>query len=256
MSDDTPLDALQRAMEAAPDDEVARRSYFARLLAQELVLLLDAPPGRTVSPRLVEIDGQMLALAFDGEARLAAFAGAADYAALSGRDLAALLAGHGLGLGLNLGGEGAPLHLAAQDVAWLAEQGVDAQPDSGRIAEIMPPRPLTAELLAVLDARLATLAGLAEAAYLVGARMADGQAVLLLVVTGAAPSARARIAGSIAEALRVAAMERPLDVVFAGPGDPLLLPALRHGIRIDLPGPEAPEPVAPGSDPSKPPRLH
>lgn len=252
----TPLDALHAAMVADPDNETPRRAYFARLLASDLVLALDGPAADTAAPRLLEVEGHRVALAFDSEARFAEIGGAPDYLAMTGRELAAILAGAGLGLGLNLASDGAALHLAPDDVNWLAQQGGDAREEAAKITSVGPPVSAPQDLLSTLDARLATLTGLAEAAFLVTIEREDGASSLVLICAGTPPPLRAQVAGNIAEALRVGGFELGLDVAFADPGDPLLPPAHRHGLRFDVPRPEAAAPSAPGSNPDKPPRLH
>ena len=250
----TPLDQDHARMMSAPEDETLRRAYFARLAATDLLLLLDDPAKETIRPRTVTVEGEEVALAFDTALRLASFGGqSSDFVSLPGRDLAAMLAGASLGLGLNLGGEGAAMHLSSADLGWIAEQVPPLETDDVATARIGPPARASETLLQTLDARLATMGGLARAAHLVSVEEGEGAARLLLVVEGTPPPFRAQVAGHVAEALRIAAIDLPLDVSFGEPGAPILLAAIRHGFRFDLPTPDRPK--APGSDPDKPPRL-
>lgn len=251
----TPLDQDHARMMAAPEDEGPRRAYFARFAASDLLLLLEGPASETIHPRTVSVEGEEVALAFDTALRLASFdARSSDFVSLPGRDLAAMLAGAGLGLGLNLGGEGAAMHLSASDLAWIAEQVPAMEASDIASARIGPPKGASEALLGALDARLATMAGLATAAHLVTVEEGEGAQRLLLVFEGTPPPFRAQVAGHVAEALKIAAIDTALDVSFGEPGAPILLAAVRHGLRFDLPMPE--QPAAPGSDPEKPPRLH
>ena len=253
---DTPLDHLHQDM-LKQDSEDSRRRYFSRFLATQILLALEKPAGETISPKTLEVEGDILALAFDSEARLAGFADTEHYVSMSGRDLAGLLKAGELGLGLNLAGEGYPLHLSPQDVVWLTEQSAqEADQVEDRVTELGPPGDLSDGLLDALDQRLASMKGLATSAFLVRVQRDKSDARLLLLLTGALPAMRGQIAGHIAEALAIRNVQEALDVGFADPGDPLLMAAVRHGLRIDLPQLEASAPKPPGSDPDTPPRLH
>ena len=209
-----------------------------------------------VDLKTLEVEERTLALAFDSEVRLAEFVeGAADTLTLTGSDLADLLAGTGLGLGVNLGPSGAPMELTPDNLDWILEEAPPEVGEAeGAIDAVHRPDNVPPGLLEALDARLATLPGQAEAAYLVAAK---GEEVdtLLLVITGAHPAKRSAVAGQIAEGLRFSDVDSPLDITFADPGDPLLLAVARHGIRFDVPK-DGGSQMPPGSDPDKPPRLH
>ena len=70
------------------------------------------------------------------------------------------------------------------------------------------------------------------------------------------PGAERALAGAVREALVFSGVEAgAIDVTFVEASDPLAAALARHGLRFDLPQPEAPERVPPGSDPDAPPKL-
>lgn len=262
----TPLDHAHAAMDAAPEDDTARLRFFERLADGELILLLAREAdGDRIEPETFDVDGQSFVVAFDSEARLATFVGApAPYAALSGRIAARMLATQGLGLALNP--EVAPSSMLLEPAAltWLDETLGHApdQVEAG-IRDIRSPSGLPEALLTALGSKLATAAGLAEVAYLVGVTFANGGKGHMLGIVNAAPGAEAALAKAINEALTFSGIEAgTLDVAFFAGSDPLADPASgplsRHGLRFDVPSPpKAPThtPTMPGSDPAKPPKL-
>lgn len=258
----TALDTAHSEMQAAgEDDAAARLRWFDRLAASELFLLLEAEAqGDRVRPRVFEVEGGAFVCVFDREERLAGFAGeAAPYAALSGRALAGMLAGQGLGLAVNLG-TGAEMLLDAEALAWLSDL-LARRPDAVEEVpqEIAAPGGLPDTLISALDARLATAAGLAKTAVLVGVRYAGGGRGHLLAFLGAVPGAEPSLAQLVGEALSFSGLEAgTLDVGFFRTDAPVAERLLRVGLRFDLPVPDAPEAVgrsAPGTDPDRPPRL-
>ena len=109
-------------MEAAPEDDAARRRFWGALIEAELFVMLatEAAEGQ-ITPAQVEVEGLHFVLAFDREERLAAFAGGVvPYAALSGRRLAGMLAGCGLGVALNPDVAPSAMLVGAEAVEWLA----------------------------------------------------------------------------------------------------------------------------------------
>ncbi len=256
----TPLDQAHARMEASPDDDTARLVFYDRLASAELFILLDgAQEGQNITPRLFPLDGDSLVLAFDTEDRLSQFAeGPAPYAALSGRALAEMLAPSRLGLGLNLDVAPSAIILPPQVMAWLdktlqsqAEQ-MTAQPLS-----FEPPQSLPETLLIRLDEKLSTATGLAERALLCFARYADGSAGHLLGFAGTRPGAEPALAQIAREALTFSGLESgQLDVVFLSEDDARLPRLEKIALRFDIPQPDQPpERTAPGSDPSRPPKL-
>ena len=67
----TDLDQAHAAMEAAPDDDVARLRFYERLADTELFMLLAAEAENDqITPELFEIENQKFTLVFDREERL------------------------------------------------------------------------------------------------------------------------------------------------------------------------------------------
>lgn len=256
----TPLDRAHAAMEAAPEDAVARLGFYERVADAELYLLLTREPeGEALDPRLFDISDGRFALAFDRSERLSEFVdGAAPYAALSGRVLAAMLAGHGIGLALNPEVAPSAILIPADAVAWLAETlkdgptEVEARPES-----VAPPGNLPERLISALDAKLAGATGLARCAYLVGVTYETGARSHMLAFVAAARGAEPALARATREALVFSGLEAgELDVVFLG-GEDAMVPRLdAAGLRFDLPVFDpAFSPAAPGRDPDRPPKL-
>jgi hypothetical protein len=256
----TPLDDAFVAMEADGTD-AARLRWFDRLAASEMFLLLEAEAeGETVRPRVFAVAEGSFVCVFDREERLSAFAGAAaGYASLSGRALSGMLAGQGLGLAVNLG-TAAEMLLDADAVDWLAEM-LTTRPDEVEEApvEMSAPGALPDALLSALDARLASAAGLARRASLVAVGYAGGRRGHLLAFVDAVPGAEPSLARLVGEALSFSGLEAgTLDVGFFRGDDPVSPRLVRAGFVFDLPDlqdPQAAAPVAPGSDPDRPPRL-
>ncbi|MCL6283413.1 SseB family protein [Ruegeria sp. 2012CJ41-6] len=261
MTDVTALDAAHTAMERDGADDAARLRFFERLADSELFLLLtQEAQGEEVSPELFDVADGRFVLVFDQEERLARFAGRpAPYAALSGRVLAGMLAGQGIGLGLNLDVAPSAQLIPSEAVDWLLDT-LGQVPDQveDHFAELHAPVGLPDRLLTALDAKLATAAGLAQAAYLVGVTYQGGGRGHLLAFVEAHDGARDALAKAVSEALTFSGIEAgSMDVGFFAATDPMAAKLARHGLRFDLPQPEpltAP-PAAPGMDPEKPPVL-
>lgn len=246
----TALDAAFAAMEAG--DEADRLDFYDLLAASEMFLLLEAGTER---PATFETSEGRFVLAFDAEERLADFAGGpAPYAALSGRSVAEMLSGTDTGLGLNFGAPSETL-LPAGAIAWLGDTlagGPDE--DEDRPDAIGPPRGLPERLITSLDQRLAAAGDLASSAYLVGATWPGRRPGHLLAFIDAVPGAEQALARTIREALVFSGVEAgTLDVAFFAASDPFAARLAKHGLRFDLP--ERPVAKAPGSDPTKPPKL-
>lgn len=256
----TSLDRAHAAMEAAPEDAVARLGFYERLADAELYLLLTREPeGEALDPRLFDISGGRFALAFDRPERLSQFVGgAAPYAALSGRVLAAMLAGHEIGLAVNPEVAPSSILVPAEAISWLSETlkdgptEVDARPES-----LSPPGDLPERLISALDTKLATATGLARCAYLVGVTYDTGARSHMLAFVAAARGAEGALARATREALVFSGLEAgELDVTFLGGADPMLPRLDAAGLRFDLPVFDpALSPAAPGLDPERPPRL-
>ncbi|WP_113913178.1 SseB family protein [Roseovarius dicentrarchi] len=256
---ETDLDRTHTAMEAGGG--AARLGFYHALAdAQLFLLLLAEPEGDDIAPQTYEVDGVAHALAFDTEERLAEFTGAAaPYAALPGRVLAGMLAGAGVGLGLNLGVAPSSILLPPEALTWLNDtlgQGGGAEAGA-RPDALTAPGNVPQAVLAALDAKLARAGGLASHACLAGSRYAGGETGHLLIFIGAALGAETALTRAVSEALTFSGIEAgTLDVGFAEVGSALAQRIERVGLRFDLPAPEAPQTLAaPGSDPSKPPKL-
>ncbi|NCO22557.1 MAG: SseB family protein [Rhodobacterales bacterium] len=257
---ETPLDRAHAAMQANPEDDTARLAFYERLADGEVFLMLDAEvTGDRIAPAVFDTEEGRFVLAFDREDRLARFAGGiVPYAALSGRLVAGLLAPEGLGLALNPDVAPSSHVVAPEAVAWLATTlAKTPQEIEDRPREITPPRGLPERLLGALDAKLASAAGLARSAYLVGARYDRGESHLLAFIDPT-PGAETALARATGEALTFSGIEAGvLDVAFFTASDPFAGRLAKVGLRFDLPQLEAPSsPGAnPGMDPSRPPRL-
>lgn len=257
---ETPIDAAFRAQAADPDSEAARLRFHERLLDAELLLLLEEEPeGESLRPRVFELDEGRFVLAFDRDDRLAAFFEAPmPFAALSGRRLVELLARRGLGLGLNLGEAPSATLLPAGAIDWMADLAATAAPEPAA-----PPREISAPrvepgLIAALDPKLAAMAPVIGAAYLVTARFDAGEERPMLALVGVPEAARVGVAAALAEAARFGGLAAGLDVAFPEDGAAVLEPIRRLGLEFELPRPEPVTPVTPappGSDPNRPPIL-
>jgi hypothetical protein len=262
MSRQTPLDAAHAAVAAAPDDDAARLAYYARLLEEELFLMLQREPepgSESVEPRIFPLDEGPFVLAYDREDRLAHFAGGpTPYAAMAGRRAVEMLAGRGIGLGVNLGEAPSEMLLPAEAVEWLA--GTAAQRPAEAVAqprEIAPPDALPERLLRALDAKLARAEGMARAAFLATVTYEGGARTHMLAFVDAAPGAEGTLARAVGEALTFSGLESgTLDVAFLTADHILAARLGRVALRFDLPRAVAPAPPrAPGTDPDAPPRL-
>lgn len=255
----TPLDQAYAAMIANPEDDTARLSYYERLADGELVLLVEEEAREgAVTPRLFPLEDGPFVLAFDSEDKLAAFSGSVNaYAALPGRVIAQQLAGQGIGLGVNLGADSAML-LPPEAVDWLATtldhapEQMEAMPESFHAPQV-PER-----LLGALDQKLSRAGGLADHALLAGVAYAGGRRGHVLAFIGAKPGAEDALSRAAAEALTFSGIDAgEMDVVCL-PDGPAARAMAKVAMRLDLPQPQAAEPVqrkAPGSDPAKPPKL-
>jgi len=262
MTDVTPLDQFHAAMEAAPSDDGARLRFFERLADAELFLLLEKEPeGDRIAPEVFETSDASFVLVFDTEERLSQFVGrVAPYAALSGRIIANMLAGQGIGLALNPEIAPSSMLVPAEALGWLVDTLTHA-PDEmeAKVEAFTAPAGLPETLIAALDAKLATTAGLAKMAYLVGVTYESGAKSHMLGFVDAVEAAQGALAKAVNEALTFSGIEAgALDVAFFGANDVAAAQLARAGLRFDLPQPEQRQdyvPVTPGSDPDNPPKL-
>ncbi|MFT7596989.1 MAG: hypothetical protein ACI8R4_004332 [Paracoccaceae bacterium] len=266
MTEITPLDTAHATMQAAPDDDTARLRFYERLADGELfVLLSQEAAGDNISPALFNVADGPFVLAFDREERLAQFTGQpAPYAALSGRVLAQMLSNQpddpAIGIGLNLEVAPSSILIPADAVAWL-HQTLGQAPDQieARISEFTAPTGLPEALITALDTKLATAAGLATEAYLVGVVYEGGSRGHLLGFVGAVDRAQSALAKAAGEALTFTGIEAGMmDVGFFAADDPVVARLAATGLRFDLPQATAAPTharTAPGSDPDSPPIL-
>ncbi len=256
---ETALDQAHAAMTAAPEDDAARLRFFGRLGEAELFLLLQSEAeGDEITPEVFDTGAHTLVLVFDREERLAQFVGrTAPYAAVSGRALAQMLAAQGLGLVLNPEVAPSSFVLAPEGVAWLADVlQEDTEEIATRIAELVPPS-VPDILVAALDAKLATGAGLARMAYLAGTGSDTGASGHLLGFVDVQEGAEAALAQAVREALLFSGIEAgALDVGFFRAQEAMSARLAKVGLRFDLPQAAAGlERTAPGMDPERPPIL-
>lgn len=262
MTEQTPLDLTHAAMESAPEDDAARLRFYERLADAELFLLLTKEAsGDQMSPEIFDLGDAQFVLVFDREERLARFVGKpAPYAALSGRVIAQMLEGQGIGLGVNLEVAPSQMLIPPEAVTWLSET-LAHSPDEveARAEELYAPKGLPENLLTALDAKLATTAGLAQNAYLVAIRYEGGATGHMLGFIGTADGAQSALAKAAGEALTFSGIEAgSIDVGFFDASDPMTAAMAKVGLRFELPKVAVREEtvrMAPGSDPSKPPKL-
>jgi len=255
----TPLDLAYQAMAA---DEDQRLQFYERLADGEMFLMLEEEAvGADIRPRVFPLEDGPVVLCFDLEERLAEFAGGIQpYAALPGRVIAQQLKGQGIGLGINLGVAPSGMVLPPEAVDWLAgmlETGpeeVEAVPEA-----FHAPKGVPEVLLSALDAKLARAGGLASGALLAGVSYRGGRRGHMLAFLDAAPGAEAALARAAAEALAFSGLEAgEMDVGFLRTDEAAAAAMARVALRFDLPAPvraEPAAPVAPGSDPARPPKL-
>jgi hypothetical protein len=261
---ETSLDRAHIAMQAAPEDEVARLEFYHCLADSELFLLLvREAEGARVEPEVFEFGSESCVLVFDQEERLADFVGTtAPYAALSGRALVGMLQGQGIGLGLNPEVAPSSTLLPPEAVDWLAETLAPAPEETeDALAKEVGPPDLSETVLAAIEARLIRLAGVARAACLVSARFEDGDEGHLLAIFDVLPAAQAALAKAMSEVQLFSGEDKQgFDIAFFSGGGAMAAKLKAVGRWFDLPAPQAVAKVqmpgaAPGMDPDRPPIL-
>lgn len=258
---ETALDTAHAALLCGGEAEALR---FYQLLANAplSLLLVREAEGEAIEPMVFELTDGPVVLAFDSEDRLAGFQDRpAPYATLPGRVIAQGLAGQGLSLGLNLGTGAASETLLPPEALDHLLTLLDVTPvetearPTGFAAPAVPPA-----LAQALATALEAAGGLAAAAVLAAVRYDTGAQGHMLALVGAEPAAQGPLARAVAEALAFAGLEAAaLDVTFLDAGDPGLRAMAEVGqtytIAAPVPDDPAPMPAAPGTDPSRPPRL-
>jgi len=254
----TRLDHAHAAM-TATDSDADRAAFYARLADSELMLLLETEAeGDQIIPQVFPVEGDSFVLVFDTEERLTEFVGGtAPYAALSGKIIVQMLAGQSIGLGINLTVAPSETLLPASAVDWLETQ-LQTKPAQAedKPRDIAAPN-LPEEIIVALDAKLAGATGLAKMAYLVSVTYESGARGHLLALIDAVHGAEGALSQAMAEALHFADVEgAALDVAFFDSSDGMAATLAKYGLRFDIPQPQEPvAPIAPGTDPRKPPRL-
>ena len=156
----TELDQRYAALLTGGDAE--GMAFYRALADAELFILLEAEAeGDVMTPRVFDLEGGPVLLAFDSEERLAGFSDQVlPYAALPGRGVAGQMVGQGpeaenrLALGLNLGsGAASEVILPPEALDWLMAM-LDQAP-----AEVLEARVAAFQAPSVPGAVLATLAG-------------------------------------------------------------------------------------------------
>lgn len=257
----TPLDKSHDAMQQAPEDTAARLQFYENMATTELFLLLEEEPlGEVVKPQIFPVEGHDFVLVFDSVERLVDFTEtAAPFAAMSGRKIAEMLADQGLGLGLNLGVAPSSFLMPAEGIEWLLVVLANrSEARSEKPKFVTPPRNSSKELLAGLDAKLASATGLAQAAYLVGVEYQSGARGDLLAFINAIPAAEEALQQAALDAVSFRAVEAFLDVGFFASSDAISIEFERVGLRFDIAKAnpvELTEPTAPGMNPARPPNL-
>ncbi len=257
---ETDIDRAHAAMTDSPDDDVARLKFYEMVADSELFLLLAGDPeGDMVEPEVFNIQDQQFALVFDKEDRLAGFVGrAVPYAEIPGRGLIHMLEGKSVGLALNLETGPSSMLIPSDAVDWLA-QTLRHGPEQteARLVDMYSPGALPELVVDGLAQKLTAASGMASHAFLAAATYEGGMKGHVLAFVDAVEGAEKPLAQAAGEALTFSGIEAgTLDVLFAVTGDPVVERLTAVGLRFDLPQPETPpEPIAPGMDPAKPPKL-
>lgn len=258
---DTALDTAYRALLTGGEPEALQ---FYRLLADAplCLMLAEEAAGEAISPQVFDLSDGPVILAFDSEERLAAFQdGPSPYAILPGRVIAQAMAGQGLHLGLNLGSGAASETLLPPEALDHLLGLLDVSPEvtEAQARSFAPPM-IPEQLDTALAQAMHGAAGVLAAAVLAGVTYENGAKGHILGLIGADAAAQPPLARAMAEALSFAGLEAAaLDVVFLAEDDPVAARMARVGRVYEIPALARPEPVAapvaPGSDPARPPRL-
>ena len=250
----TPLDTIITKV-LANDIVENRLTLFRRFLETELFILIDNPDNP--KPELMQIDGEIISLAFDCEEKLIDFAGEKTFfISMSGRRLIAQ--NDSTGIALNLNNMGGGYILTNDVIEWLMKNTQSQKEIVQRNTnEITSPSIVTERFVELLDEALAASFGLADYAVLVKDLTKPGSKNLLLIFVGSVKLYHDALAQQASEAFSLSGIQDIiLDITFCKSEDELVKKALLVGLRFDLPQIEKPsEPKAPGMDPTKPPLL-
>lgn len=267
MTAETPLDRAWETAntELAGDAEMAR--FYDIFAATELFLLIDPDTladGKTPKPLTFPVEGAETALVFDTEARLAGFMedGAA-HLTMSGRAVISMFKGTGAQLGLNLGDAPSATILPAQAIDWASEaltQPIETTEIGDAVLTV--PRAVMPDLLQALDGKLAGMGAVVSEAWLCGLGASAGRGKpqpMVLCVCLRERAAEQSVVSALAETARFTGGDAPAyDIAVLPEGDAKMEAARKVGLGFEPQNPEAvmqAEPVAPGMDPDKPPKL-
>lgn len=258
--EETRLDQAFYQMAMAPHDDAARLAWYETFADTELFLMLEQEPeAANITPALFDLTDGRFALVFDLEDRLAAFAGeVVPYAALPGRVIVAALAGQGVGICVNLEAAPSAFVMPAEAVDWL-HGALNQSPEeaTGQLAPWVEPQDLA---LGVAFFRKFDGKPLpAASVWFAGLRRDKDTAVHAFVFVDVVAGFEEALAKATSETVMFAGHDPAgVEILFLtadqakgieGPGKCLWVPPA-------TPGPiPAPEPAAPGTDPSRPPRL-
>ncbi len=267
MTAETPLDRAWETAntELAGDAEMAR--FYDILAATELFLLIDTETlvdGQTPNPVTFPVEGTETALVFDTEARLAGFMeNGAAHLTMSGRAVITMFKGTGAQLGLNLGDAPSSTILPAEAIDWAAE--ALAQPiETTEIGDavLTVPRAVMPDLLQALDGKLAGMGTVVSEAWLCGLGASAGRGKpqpMVLCVCLRERQAEQSVVSALAETARFTGGDASAFDIAVLPRDDAKMDAARKvglGFEPQNPGDVMQaEPVAPGMDLDKPPKL-
>jgi len=258
----TPLDQAHAEMQAAPENAVLRLHFYERLADSELFLLLETEPVNDIAkPMIFRVEGGKFALVFDREERMVEFSQTpTPYISLSGRMIVQMLSGQGVGLGVNLSVASSSILLPEDALSWLAETlSTRLTETAAKPTAVHAPASVPETLIRALDTKLATMAGLAKAAYLAEMTYQDAPKGHVIAFVDALEPAKAAITAAISETLTFSGIEAgTLDVLFLNASNPICAQLAKVALRFDLPNlqdPKAHVITAPGSDPDRPPKL-
>lgn len=258
----TPLDQAHAIMVASPEDNAAGLKFYEHFAATELFLILEQEAdGENICPLILETSDGRFVLAFDHQDRLAKFVQTpTDFVAMSGRNIVKLLAQQNIGIGLNLDVAPSSMLLPPDAVDWLETTlGIQSTELHATPEKFYPPNGLPQSLIESIDAKLANMSGVVSAAYLVGVGYSGGQQGHMLALLDVPHAAQNGVAEAISEALKFSDIEAgQLDVTFLKGTETYIHMLEKNGLGFEIPElllPKAPQPVAPGMDPDKPPKL-
>ncbi len=258
----TRLDTAHAAMTRDDTDDAARLQFYSELADTELFMLLETETDSDqIRPRLFDIEGGPVVLAFDLEERLSAFSGGpAPYAALPGRVIAAQLAGQGIGLGLNIGDSPSSIILPADVMDWLSATLTIKPKEILAVPQgFSYPSGIPAAVSERLFGKLNTNLGLADTVLLAEVVYEKGRRGHILAVVGAKPGAETALTGAVSEAIVFSGMDMAeIDVVFLEANDRRTQSIKDVALRLDLPKRSIdvpPDRPIPGMDPDRPPIL-